>query len=295
MALFKVLRGTAATIAPDSVTKPPFNDGYAYFTPDDGRFYIDVQLDAPPTYYYDSGVVNGKTIYRIEIESQTWQDLITTKSYVGHHHRVSDIDDFHDTTYTVDTDSGLSMDGTEIAINNVPVSKGGTGQSTLASGQVLIGNGTGAINTRAIDTTNSGTADSTALITSGAVNAGLAGKADTGHHHSANDIDDYILHTFTSPLTENATTHAVSLNTVPVGKGGTGATTLASGQVLIGNGTNAVSTRAIDTTKGGTENSTSLITSGAIYSALGDKSDVGHHHTISDIDGTFGVTIRTWS
>ena len=115
MALFKVLRGTAATIAPDSVTKPPFNDGYAYFTPDDGRFYIDVQLDKAPTYYYDSGVVNGKTIYRIEIESQTWQELITTKSYVGHHHRVSDIDDFHDTTYTVDIDSGLSMDGTEIA------------------------------------------------------------------------------------------------------------------------------------------------------------------------------------
>ena len=190
MALFKVLRGTAATIAPDSVTKPPFNDGYAYFTPDDGRFYIDVQLDKAPTYYYDSGVVNGKTIYRIEIESQTWQELITTKSYVGHHHRVSDIDDFHDTTYTVDIDSGLSMDGTEIAINNVPVSKGGTGQSTLASGQVLVGNGTSPVTTRPIDNTNGGTADSTALITSGAVEAGLATKSNVGHHHDINEIDD---------------------------------------------------------------------------------------------------------
>ena len=73
MALFKVLRGTEATITPDSATKPPFVDGYAYFTPDDGRFYIDVQLDTAPPYYYDSGIVNGKTIYRIEIESKTFE------------------------------------------------------------------------------------------------------------------------------------------------------------------------------------------------------------------------------
>jgi len=93
MALFKVLRGTAATIAPESATKPAFNDGYAYFTPDDGRFYIDVELDADPPYYYDKAVVNGKTIYRIEIESKTWAELINTKSNVNHTHSIDDIDD----------------------------------------------------------------------------------------------------------------------------------------------------------------------------------------------------------
>lgn len=38
MALFKVLKGDSSRISTD-VT--PFHDGYAYFTPDDGGFYID--------------------------------------------------------------------------------------------------------------------------------------------------------------------------------------------------------------------------------------------------------------
>lgn len=38
MSLFKILRGDSSRISP-AVT--PFRDGYAYFTPDDGRFYID--------------------------------------------------------------------------------------------------------------------------------------------------------------------------------------------------------------------------------------------------------------
>lgn len=38
MALFKTMRGPSSRISTD-VT--PFHDGYAYFTPDDGRFYID--------------------------------------------------------------------------------------------------------------------------------------------------------------------------------------------------------------------------------------------------------------
>lgn len=71
MALFKVLRGTAASIDKNNANKPPFVDGYAYFTPDDGRFYIDVELASDPLYYYDKATVGGKTIYRIEIESKT--------------------------------------------------------------------------------------------------------------------------------------------------------------------------------------------------------------------------------
>lgn len=38
MALFKILKGDSSRITTD-VT--PFHDGYAYFTPDDGGFYID--------------------------------------------------------------------------------------------------------------------------------------------------------------------------------------------------------------------------------------------------------------
>lgn len=38
MALFKILKGDSSRID-TSIT--PFHDGYAYFTPDDGKFYID--------------------------------------------------------------------------------------------------------------------------------------------------------------------------------------------------------------------------------------------------------------
>ena len=56
----------------------------------------------------------------------------------------------------------------------------------------------------------------------------------------------------------------LTTGTLPVARGGTGATTFTSGNVLIGNGTSAVTTRAIDTTMGGTSGSSSLITSGAV-------------------------------
>lgn len=42
MALFKILKGDSSRISTD-VT--PFHDGYAYFTPDDGGFYIDSEDD----------------------------------------------------------------------------------------------------------------------------------------------------------------------------------------------------------------------------------------------------------
>ena len=42
MSLFKILRGASSRISTDTT---PFHDGYAYFTPDDGGFYIDVTTD----------------------------------------------------------------------------------------------------------------------------------------------------------------------------------------------------------------------------------------------------------
>lgn len=38
MALFKILKGDSSRI---DTSTTPFHDGYAYFTPDDGGFYID--------------------------------------------------------------------------------------------------------------------------------------------------------------------------------------------------------------------------------------------------------------
>jgi len=53
-----------------------------------------------------------------------------------------------------------------------------------------------------------------------------------------------------------------------VSKGGTGKSTITQGKVLVGNGTSAPSEKGIDTTSGGTVNSTDLITSGAVNSKV---------------------------
>lgn len=55
-------------------------------------------------------------------------------------------------------------------------------------------------------------------------------------------------------------------STIDVAHGGTGVGSLTSGQVLIGNGTNPVSTLGIDTTV--TQNSNNLITSAAVHAAI---------------------------
>lgn len=70
-------------------------------------------------------------------------------------------------------------------------------------------------------------------------------------------------------------------DTLSVIDGGTGATSFTSGQVLVGNGTGAITQKAIDTTaKSGSAN---LITSGAVYTELTKKSDTSHKHAAGDI------------
>jgi hypothetical protein len=74
----------------------------------------------------------------------------------------------------------------------------------------------------------------------------------------------------TTAFAASGHTHALNGNTItgtlPVNKGGTGANTLASGQVLIGNGTSAVGTREIASTVS-SASSTKLVTEGAVASA----------------------------
>lgn len=80
------------------------------------------------------------------------------------------------------------VDTSDITTGVLPVSRGGTGIGTFTSGEVLIGSGTSAIATKGIDISVGGTAASTKLITSGAVNAGLANKLDTSLKGSNNGL-----------------------------------------------------------------------------------------------------------
>lgn len=58
MALFKILKGDSSRISTD-VT--PFHDGYAYFTPDDGGFYIDSEDGGVQTRHRINPVGSGSS------------------------------------------------------------------------------------------------------------------------------------------------------------------------------------------------------------------------------------------
>lgn len=97
-----------------------------------------------------------------------------------------------------------------------------------------------------IGTTYSGSA-SRLLLSDGGDKA-VTDFAASSHNHSAGNITS---------------------GTLPVARGGTGATTFTSGAALIGNGTGAVTTRSI--TSSASNGSTDLITSGGVYTALSGK------------------------
>lgn len=71
------------------------------------------------------------------------------------------------------------LNASKIIDGNLSVARGGTGTGTLASGEVLIGNGTGAVTTKPIDTTV--TANSSNLVTSGAVASAISGLTGAMH------------------------------------------------------------------------------------------------------------------
>ena len=153
------------------------------------------------------------------------------------------------TTPNLGTPSSLTLtNATSLPLSSgvtgtLPVANGGTGQTTYTNGQLLIGNTTG--NTLAKSTLTQGTG---ITITNGAgtitiANSGVTSVGGTG---SVNGITLSGSVTSTGNLTLGGTLSNVSLTTqvtgtLPVGNGGTGATTFTSGGILRGNGTSALS------------------------------------------------------
>ena len=86
----------------------------------------------------------------------------------------------------------------------------------------------------------------------------------------------------------NISTDKLTSGTLPVSRGGTGNSSFTSGQVLIGNGTNAISTKAIDSTV--TSGSNNLITSGAVATAISGLTGAMHFIGISTTAITDGGT-----
>jgi hypothetical protein len=127
--------------------------------------------------------------------------------------------------------SPITTSGTLTLAGTLVVANGGTGATTLAANNVLLGNGTSALQVVAPGTsgnvlTSDGTTWASTTPTAGGVTSVAASGGTTGMTFSG------------SPITTSGT--LTLAGTLIVANGGTGATTLTANNVLLGNGTSAL-------------------------------------------------------
>ena len=192
--------------------------------------------------------------------------------------------DLTSTEFSADlkANGGLVIESTEMAVDlgassitgTLGVADGGTGATTLAANSVLTGNGTSAVVAEAnltydgqlLDVKNDGTDQSEIRLYCESSNAHYVGIAGSPHAGSTSHVlqlpkvagsagqvlkvDSVDGSTQQLAFTSNIAGNAAGLSsTLAVGSGGTGATTLGDGHVLLGNGTSAVS--SVDVTAKG--------------------------------------------
>lgn len=107
-------------------------------------------------------------------------------------------------------------------ISELTVSQGGTGKSTFTSGELLVGNGTGTINSLANSTYT------------------LTGGLSTANTITSVSVDAYGRVTGVTGQEIVLDTSQITSGTLPVARGGTGQSTFNSGQIVIGSGTNGL-------------------------------------------------------
>lgn len=139
-----------------------------------------------------------------------------------------------------------------VSLDNIdgilPITKGGTGATTASGALINLGISATATELNYVDGATSN------------IQTQLNDKADTDHTHTVSDVS----------------------GTLPVSKGGTGATTFTSGTAIIGNGTSAFSTRNITNNTAVSDSisgSTNLITLNTLRYALNRTTSVGYADT----------------
>ncbi|MGI5873548.1 MAG: hypothetical protein ACOX8R_02665 [Bacillota bacterium] len=145
----------------------------------------------------------------------------------------------------------------------VPISKGGTGATTAAAALTALGAAASG-HTHTVDTALS--SSSTNPVQNKVINTALAGKAASSHTHAAGDITS---------------------GTLPVARGGTGATTAAAALTALGAAASG-HTHTVDTALSST--STNPVQNKVINTALAGKAASSHTHAAGDItSGTLPV------
>ena len=193
-------------------------------------------------------------------------DLANGKANSSHNHSASDINSGTlpvsrggtgnssvDTTPTSDSTKMVTSGGVYTALagkadashthTEYAASSHNHSASDITSGTLPVARG-GTGNT-SVDTTP--TSGSTKMVTSGGIYTALAGKADASHTHT-----EY------AASSHNHSASDINSGTLPVSRGGTG-------------------NSSVDTTP--TSDSTKMVTSGGVYTALAGKADASHTHT----------------
>ena len=136
-------------------------------------------------------------------------------------------------------------------IASLPVTQGGTGLTSLTTGDLLYANGANSLAKLGIGTngqilTTNGTTISWAPNSSASLSGGVAGAIP---YQSAVGVTGYTAAGTSGQFLTSAGAGAPTwTSTIPVANGGTGAATLTSNAILLGNGTGAVQTVAPGTT-----------------------------------------------
>lgn len=241
------------------------------------KTYTDNSFAANDAMLFKGTIGTGGTVTTLPTSGykKGWTYRVITKgTYATHNCEIGDliiaIEDGPETQQSARgtdwTVAQTNIDGAVVA-NGDLTAEGlvlGNGNKTVkvlskgTSGQILKSTGSGVewadnkvANTLTVKL-NSGTAEGSTMFTFDGSNAksvnitpAAIGASASEHKHAASDITS---------------------GTLPVSRGGTGATKFTSGYALIGNGTSAVTTKKIDTTV--TSGSSSLITSGAVDTAI---------------------------
>ena len=134
------------------------------------------------------------------------------------------------------TNTAIAVDASAITSGTLPVSRGGTGNTSLINGTLLIGAGTGAITTLA--------------------NTGTAATYGNAAYHPVITTDAYGRVSAVTNTAIAVDASAITSGTLGVARGGTGNTSLINGTILIGAGTGAITTLANTGTAGTYGNAT---------------------------------------
>jgi hypothetical protein len=177
------------------------------------------------TSFTSGGIVIGNGTSGLQVLANT----ISSGSYGNASHTVAfTVDDYGRVSAAANTP--IDIDAAQIGSGTLPITRGGTNQTSFTTGSLVA-------------------FDGTSLVSFANSSYTLTGGLAAGNTVTSITVDDYGRLTAVTGAEINIDASQIGSGTIAVGRGGTGNTSLTQNGVLIGQGTNAVTT-AFSSTEG---------------------------------------------